>query len=62
MTVFVGCPECCRYHTASAVYDLVFNTDEAQNEIKNQASMLSIILKAKFGLRDLSGCSQERAC
>ena len=23
MTVFVGCPECCRYHTASAVYDLV---------------------------------------
>ena len=24
MTVFVGCPEGCRYHTASAVYDLVF--------------------------------------
>ena len=24
MTVFVGCPECCRYNTASAVYDLVF--------------------------------------
>ena len=23
MTVFVGCPEGCRYHTASAVYDLV---------------------------------------
>ena len=26
MTVFVGCPEGCRYHTASAVYDLVFTT------------------------------------
>ena len=25
MTVFVGCPEGCRYNTASAVYDLVFN-------------------------------------
>ena len=25
MTVFVGCPEGCRYHTASAVYDLVNN-------------------------------------
>ena len=25
MTVFVGCPEGCRYHTASAVYDLVFD-------------------------------------
>ena len=24
MTVFVGCPEGCRFHTASAVYDLVF--------------------------------------
>ena len=24
MTVFVGCPEGCRYNTASAVYDLVF--------------------------------------
>ena len=24
MTVFVGCPEGCWYHTASAVYDLVF--------------------------------------
>ena len=24
MTVFVGCPEGCRYHTASAVYDLVY--------------------------------------
>ena len=24
MTVFVGCLEGCRYHTASAVYDLVF--------------------------------------
>ena len=24
MTVFVGCPEGCRYHTASAVYDLVW--------------------------------------
>ena len=24
MTMFVGCPEGCRYHTASAVYDLVF--------------------------------------
>ena len=23
MTVFVGCPEGCRYNTASAVYDLV---------------------------------------
>ena len=23
MTVFVGCPEGCRYHTTSAVYDLV---------------------------------------
>ena len=23
MTVFVGCPEGCRYHSASAVYDLV---------------------------------------
>ena len=23
MTMFVGCPEGCRYHTASAVYDLV---------------------------------------
>ena len=26
MTVFVSCPEGCRYHTASAVYDLVFNS------------------------------------
>ena len=26
MTVFVGCPEGCRYHTASAVYDLVFSS------------------------------------
>ena len=25
MTVFVGCPEGCRYHTASAVYDLVIS-------------------------------------
>ena len=25
MTVFVGCPEGCRYNTASAVYDLVIN-------------------------------------
>ena len=25
MAVFVGCPEGCRYHTASAVYDLVPN-------------------------------------
>ena len=25
MTVFVGCPEGCRYNTASAVYDLVLN-------------------------------------
>ena len=25
MTMFVGCPEGCRYHTASAVYDLVLN-------------------------------------
>ena len=25
MTVFVGCPEGCRYHTASAVYDLVMH-------------------------------------
>ena len=25
MTVFVGCSEGCRYNTASAVYDLVFN-------------------------------------
>ena len=24
MAVFVGCPEGCRYHTASAVYDLVY--------------------------------------
>ena len=24
MTVFVGCPEGCRFHTALAVYDLVF--------------------------------------
>mgnify|MGYP003429850104 CR=1 FL=1 len=24
MTVFVGCPEGCRYNTASAVYDLVY--------------------------------------
>ena len=25
MTMFVGCPEGCRYNTASAVYDLVFH-------------------------------------
>ena len=25
MTVFVGCPEGCRYHTASAVYNLVYH-------------------------------------
>ena len=25
MTVFVGCPEGCRYHTASALYDLVYS-------------------------------------
>ena len=25
MTVFVGCPEGCRFHTALAVYDLVFS-------------------------------------
>ena len=24
ITVFVGCPEGCRFHTASAVYDLVY--------------------------------------
>ena len=34
MTVIVGCPEGCRYHTASAVYDLVcisFTTKPREN-------------------------------
>ena len=30
MTVFVGCPEGCRYHTASAVYDLVMHSRDGQ--------------------------------
>ena len=32
MTVFVGCPEGCRYHTASAVYDLVLYLKNKRRE------------------------------
>ena len=38
MTVFVGCPEGCRFHTASAVYDLVFYFLTARKKISSEES------------------------
>ena len=35
MTVFVGCPEGCRYHTASAVYDLVYLYSSLKNSLSD---------------------------
>ena len=44
MTVLVGCPEGCRYHTASAVYDLVNSTAPIVNSIPANALVSTLIL------------------
>ena len=46
MTVFVGCPEGCRYHTASAVYDLVVSMPtsiKSWAEGQNFVSLLKLL-------------------
>ena len=62
MTVFVGCPEGCRYHTASAVYDLVhfyiIEVSDHYNAIMNTATVTVITvdlqIQSRACLRDLS--------
>ena len=52
MTVFVGCPEGCRYHTASAVYDLVYNKplDYFSDAVDKtyRSALLRIIMETSF--------------
>ena len=52
MTMFIGCPEGCRYHTASAVYDLVllcFDFSQASYDL-TQALVLCKLNNFKAGI------------
>ena len=43
MTVFVGCPEGCRYNTASAVYDLVVSSYSCQTKLTHGKQIILIV-------------------
>ena len=46
MTVFVGCPEGCRYNTASAVYDLASSINLLTKKINAQSASLCSLVAA----------------
>ena len=48
MTVFVGCPEGCRYHTASAVYDLVLFTIHESRKTNNNIRYSFYLRRCSF--------------